>query len=147
MSELLCHTDNYVQDFAATVIAADTAKSAVVLDRTAFYPGGGGQPHDLGWLQTSGESLAVTKIARQGGQLWHTIAGALPAVGTAVHRRLDWERRDKPLPAHTALHVLGGGVWGDHNAPGTGGPMEPPPGPTGLEIETVRPGVVVGVET
>ena len=63
MTELLCHTDSYVQEFAATVVAADTATSAVVLDRTAFYPGGGGQPHDRGWLQTSGETLAVTKIA------------------------------------------------------------------------------------
>jgi misacylated tRNA(Ala) deacylase len=48
MTELLCHTDSYVQEFDATVVAADAAKSAVVLDRTAFYPGGGGQPPDLG---------------------------------------------------------------------------------------------------
>ena len=62
MTELLCHTDSYVQEFDAMVVAADAAKSTVVLDRTAFYPGGGGQPHDLGWLQTSVESLAVTFI-------------------------------------------------------------------------------------
>ena len=63
MTELLCHTDSYVQEFNATVVATDAAKSAVVLDCTAFYPGGGGQPHDLGWLQARGESLAVTKMA------------------------------------------------------------------------------------
>src|SRR5262245_65667980 len=111
MTELLCHTDSYVQEFAATVVAADAAKSAVVLDRTAFYPGGGGQPHDLGWLQTSGETLAVTKIARQDGQLWHTIAGALPAVGTAVHGRLDWERRFSswgPIPPCTGCEASRG---------------------------------------
>src|SRR5438132_6100160 len=108
MTELLCHIDSYVQEFAATVVTADTAKSAVVLDRTAFYPGGGGQPHDLGWLQTSGESLAVTKIARQDSELWHTIAGALPAVGTAVHGRPGWERRYRLMRTPTALRVLCG---------------------------------------
>src|SRR5215510_4490631 len=111
MTELLCHTDSYIQEFDATVVTADAAKSAVVLDRTAFYPGGGGQPHDLGWLQTSAESLAVTKVTRQDGQLWHTIAGALPAVGTEVHGRLDWQRRYQLMRTHTALHVLCGVVF------------------------------------
>src|SRR5437879_9455217 len=138
MSELLCHTDSYVRDFAATVIAADTAKSAVVLDRTAFYPGGGGQPPDLGWLQTSGETLAVTKIARQDGQWWHTIAGALPAVGTAVHGRLDWERRYQLMRTHTALHVLCGVVWRDYGALVTGGNMEPLQGRMDFEFDAFR---------
>src|SRR2546428_5592201 len=146
MSELLCHTDNYVQDFAATVIAADTAKSAVVLDRTAFYPGGGGQPHDLGWLLASGETLAVTKIARQDGQLWHTIAGVLPAVGTVVHGRLDWDRRYKLMRTHTALHVLCGVVWRDYGALVTGGNMEPLQGRMDFEFAALRREVVQEIE-
>ena len=69
MTELLCHTDSYVQEFDATVVAVDTTSSAVVLDRTAFYPGGGGQPHDLGWLLASGE----TPGRHQGGAAGWTV--------------------------------------------------------------------------
>jgi misacylated tRNA(Ala) deacylase len=146
MTELLCHTDSYVQEFAATVVAADAAKSAVVLDRTAFYPGGGGQPHDLGWLQASGETLAVTRIARQDGQLWHTIAGTLPAVGSAVHGRLDWERRYQLMRTHTALHVLCGVVWRDYGALVTGGNMEPLQGRMDFEFEALRRELVDEIE-
>jgi misacylated tRNA(Ala) deacylase len=138
MNELLCHTDSYIQEFEATVVAVDTAKSTIVLDRTAFYPGGGGQPHDLGQLQTSGGTLAVTKIARQDGQLWHTIAGAIPVVGTAVHGRLDWERRYQLMRTHTALHVLCGVVWRDYGALVTGGNMEPLQGRMDFEFEALR---------
>ncbi len=146
MTELLYHTDSYVQEFDATVVTVDPARSAVVLDRTAFYPGGGGQPHDLGWLLASGESLAVTKIARQDGQLWHTIAGALPAVGTAVHGRLDWERRYQLMRTHTALHVLSGVVWRDYGAPVTGGNMEPLQGRLDFEFEALRRELVDEIE-
>src|SRR4029453_9857190 len=146
MNELLCHTDSYVKEFDATVVAADPAKSAVVLDRTAFYPGGGGQPYDLGWLQTSVESLAVTKITRQEGQLWHTIAGALPAVGTAVHGRLDWQRRYHVTRAHPALRVLCGVVWRDYGALVTGGNMEPLQGRMDFEFEALRRELVDEIE-
>jgi misacylated tRNA(Ala) deacylase len=138
MTELICHTDSYIQEFDATVVAVDTAKSAIVLDRTAFYPGGGGQPHDLGWLQASGETLAVTRIARTDGQLWHTIAGAIPAVGTVVHGCLDWERRYQLMRTHTALHVLCGVVWRDYGALVTGGNMEPLQGRMDFEFEALR---------
>ncbi|HSX78526.1 MAG TPA: alanyl-tRNA editing protein [Candidatus Saccharimonadia bacterium] len=146
MTELLYHTDSYVQEFDATVVTVDPARSAVVLDRTAFYPGGGGQPHDLGWLLASGESLAVTRIARQDGQLWHTIAGALPAVGTAVHGRLDWERRYQLMRTHTALHMLSGVVWRDYGALVTGGNMEPLQGRLDFEFEALRRELVDEIE-
>ena len=146
MTELLCHTDSYVQEFDATVVAVDTTSSAIVLDRTAFYPGGGGQPHDLGWLLASGETLLVTKIARQDGQLWHIIAGALPAVGTVVHGRLDWERRYQLMRTHTALHVLCGVVWRDYGAQVTGGNMEPLQGRMDFEFEALRRELVDEIE-
>ena len=146
MTELLCHTDSYVQEFDATVVAVDATSNAVVLDRTAFYPGGGGQPHDLGWLLTSGETLAVTKIARQDGQLWHIIVGAVPAVGTVVHGRLDWERRYQLMRTHTALHVLCGVVWRDYGAMVTGGNMEPLQGRMDFEFEALRRELVDEIE-
>jgi misacylated tRNA(Ala) deacylase len=135
-----------VQEFDATVVATDAAKNAVVLDRTAFYPGGGGQPHDLGWLQASGETLVVTKIARQDGQLWHTLVGALPAVGTAVYGRLDWQRRYQLMRTHTALHVLCGVVWRDYGALVTGGNMEPLQGRMDFEFEVLRRELVDEIE-
>ncbi len=146
MTELLCHTDSYIQEFDATVVAVDATSSAIVLDRTAFYPGGGGQPHDLGWLLASGETLAVTKIARRDGQLWHNIAGAIPAVGTVVHGRLDWERRYQLMRTHTALHVLCGVVWRDYGALVTGGNMEPLQGRMDFEFEALRRELVDEIE-
>src|ERR671938_818702 len=146
MAELLCQTDSYLQEFEATVVAVDAANSTVALDRTAFYPGGGGQPHDLGWLQAGAETHAVTKIARQEGQLWHPIAGAFPAVGTAVHGRLDWERRYQLMRTHTALHVLCGVVWRDYGALVTGGNMEPLQGRMDFEFEALRRELVDEIE-
>src|SRR5215470_2077219 len=146
MAELLCQTDSYIQEFNATVVATDEATSAVALDRTAFYPGGGGQPHDCGWLQAGGATLAVTKVARQAGQVWHTVEGALPAVGTAVHGRLDWDRRYKLMRTHTALHVLCGVVWRDYGAQVTGGNMEPLQGRMDFEFEALRRELVQEIE-
>jgi misacylated tRNA(Ala) deacylase len=146
MTDLLCQTDSYMQEFNATIVAIDAASSAVVLDRTAFYPGGGGQPHDRGWLLAGGGTLAITKVARQDGQVWHTIAGALPAVGTAVHARLDWDRRYQLMRTHTALHVLCGVVWRDYGALVTGGNMEPLQGRMDFEFEALHRELVQEIE-
>jgi misacylated tRNA(Ala) deacylase len=146
MTDLLCQTDSYIQEFNATVVATDEATSAVALDRTAFYPGGGGQPYDCGWLLVGGATLAVTKVARQAGQVWHTVEGALPAVGTAVHGRLDWDRRYKLMRTHTALHVLCGVVWRDYGALVTGGNMEPLQGRMDFEFEALRRELVQEIE-
>jgi misacylated tRNA(Ala) deacylase len=146
MTDLLCQTDSYIQEFTATVVATDEATSAVALDHTAFYPGGGGQPHDCGWLLAGGGTLAVNKVARQAGQVWHTVEGILPAVGTAVHGRLDWDRRYKLMRTHTALHVLCGVVWRDYGALVTGGNMEPLQGRMDFEFEALHRELVQEIE-
>src|SRR5262245_23940522 len=146
MAELLCQTDSYIQEFNAKVVALDATSSAVALDRTAFYSGGGGQPHDCGWLVADGETLTVTKVARQDGQVWHTLEGVLPAVGTAVHGLLDWDRRYKLMRTHTALHVLCGVVWRDYGALVTGGNMEPLQGRMDFEFEALRRELVQEIE-
>ena len=74
MTHLLYQTDSYLKEFDATVTAVD-ARKRHSLDQTAFYPGGGGQPHDTGQLGFDGQTVAVTKVARQGAQVWHTVAG------------------------------------------------------------------------
>ena len=125
MTELIYQTDSALRAFDATVLAVDAEGGAVALDRTAFYPGGGGQPNDTGELVVDGARLAVTRVKRQGEHVWHWVDGPLPAVGAPVTGRLDWERRYRLMRTHTALHVLCGVVWRDYGALVTGGNMEP----------------------
>ena len=88
MTELLFQRDSYLKDFDAKVIKSVADANAVVLDRTAFYPGGGGQPADVGTL--NGQTL--TRARRADGELLHVLEGALLAEGQSVHGTLDWER-------------------------------------------------------
>jgi misacylated tRNA(Ala) deacylase len=120
--------DAFCEEFDAEVAEVDRDQGRVRLSRTAFYPGGGGQPCDLGTLTTPGGTLAVTGVRRDGGPIWHTLGGPdveLPDVGTEVHGRLDWDRRHALMRTHTALHVLCGVIWADYAIPVTGGNMEP----------------------
>jgi misacylated tRNA(Ala) deacylase len=144
MTESLYPLDSYLQSFDAAVTAVDG--SAVALDRTAFYPGGGGQPNDTGTLTWDGGSAQVVKVKRQGADLWHTLQGDLPPVGTAVHGQLDWQRRYRLMRTHTALHVLCGVVWRDYGASVTGGNMEPLKGRMDFEFETMRKELVAEIE-
>ncbi|MDQ2728991.1 MAG: alanyl-tRNA editing protein [Actinomycetota bacterium] len=119
-TELLYLRDAYVQAFSATVVAIDGDR--IALDRTAFYPTGGGQPHDTGTLG----GLAVTEVAKGGATIWHRVAGeAVPAVGSRVDGQVDWARRHALMRTHTALHVLCGVIWNEWATAVTGGNMEP----------------------
>jgi misacylated tRNA(Ala) deacylase len=144
MTELLYLTDSYVQNFEAVV--TEQAEGGVVLDQTAFYPGGGGQPCDVGSLQAGDQLWQVTGIKRVGGRLVHFIAGDLPEVGSAVTAQLDWDRRFKLMRTHTAMHILCGVVWRDYQASVTGGNMEPLQGRMDFEFETMRQELVAEIE-
>jgi misacylated tRNA(Ala) deacylase len=146
MTDLLFQTDSYVKEFQATVTAVNPDEGAVALDRTAFYPGGGGQPNDVGALLVGGRSLPVSKVKRQDELVWHWLAGELPAPGAAVTGQLDWERRYKLMRTHTALHVLCGVVWRDYGALVTGGNMEPLAGRMDFEFETLHGDLVKEIE-
>jgi misacylated tRNA(Ala) deacylase len=146
MTELLFQTDSYIKEFQATVVAVNPDEGAVALDRTAFYPGGGGQPSDLGHLLVGGQSLPVSKVKRQDEAVWHWLVGDLPAVGVAVTGRLDWDRRYKLMRTHTALHVLCGVVWRDYGALVTGGNMEPLEARMDFEFETLHGDLVKEIE-
>jgi misacylated tRNA(Ala) deacylase len=117
--------DAYRTEFDARVAEVDADNHRVRLDRTAFYPGGGGQPHDLGTLETPGGELAVTSVRRDAGAIWHVVEGDLPDPGAEVLGRLDWTRRHQLMRTHTALHILCGVIWADYGIPVTGGNMEP----------------------
>lgn len=145
MTEILCYDDSYLREFDATVI--DATPKGVVLDRTAFYPGGGGQPADSGALASGGETYAVKRISRQDGKLVHEIDGDLPAVGAAVHGALDWERRYLLMRTHTALHILCGVVWRDYGAQVTGGNMQPGSARMDFELENMSVDFAERMET
>ncbi len=145
MTELLYQTDSYLKEFAAVVTGADAEQHGVYLDRTAFYPGGGGQPYDTGWLVVGDQRYGVTKVVK--GNL-HILDGeSLPAVGQAVQGILDWERRYQLMRTHTAMHILCGVVWRDYGASVTGGNMEPLEGRMDFEFERLQKELVSEIES
>jgi len=121
-TDLLYLSDAYLQTFTAVVV--DVRPDAIALDRTAFYPTGGGQPHDTGTLA----GLEVTDVRKDpdGERVWHTVSGeGLPSIGATVEGAIDWSRRHALMRTHTALHVLCGVIWNEWRVPVTGGNMEP----------------------
>ncbi len=142
MTELLYLTDSYLKEFDAVVIGLHPDENAVVLDRTAFYPGGGGQPCDGGTL--NGRSLA--RVRKTGAGILHTIEGSLPQVGEPVHGEIDWVRRYSLMRTHTAMHVLCGVVFRDYGALVTGGEMEPLKGRMDFEFERLQRELVSVIE-
>ena len=113
----------------------EVSRSGVALDRTAFYPGGGGQPSDTGVLQADGGEYAVKGLSRSSGKLVHETDSGAPLAGMAVHGVLDWERRFRLMRTHTALHILCGVVWRDFGAQVTGGDMKPLAARMDFELE------------
>src|SRR5437868_2140181 len=107
MTDLLYLRDAYLREFDAVVVAVDGSR--VALDRTAFYPTGGGQPHDVGVLGAA----RVAAVRKEGDAVWHELDGGVPAVGATVHGEIDWERRHKLMRTHTAMHVLCGVIWNE----------------------------------
>jgi misacylated tRNA(Ala) deacylase len=147
MTDLLYLDDSSLREFTAHVTGVDEEANAVILDRTAFYPGGGGQPYDQGLLTQDGQEYAVTRMKRRKGQVLHIIEGeALPTAGEEIHGTLDWDRRYKLMRTHTALHILCGVVWRDYGAQVTGGNMEPLKGRMDFEFETMRAELVAEIE-
>ena len=144
MTELLYTTDAYVSEFEATV--TQHVEGGVVLDRTAFYPGGGGQPSDTGTLSAGGQTWVVTAVKKAGGAPVHFIDGELPPVGAAVVGRLDWTRRYQLMRTHTAMHILCGVVFRHYGAQVTGGNMDPLHGRMDFEFETMRQELVAAIE-
>lgn len=144
MTELLYQTDSYLREFTTVVTGHDVEQNGVLLDSTAFYPGGGGQPHDLGVITVGEKNYPLTKIAR--GNV-HIIGGELPPIGAEVTGILDWERRYKLMRTHTAMHILCGVVWRDYGASVTGGNMEPLEGRMDFEFERLQKELVGEIES
>ncbi len=144
MTKLLYQTDSYLREFTAQVVEVRPDQRGVLLDQTAFYPGGGGQPYDLGYIEVGDRRYPLTKVER--GNV-HVLEGDdLPGVGTQVRGVIDWDRRYKLMRTHTAMHILCGVVWRDYGASVTGGNMEPLQGRMDFEFERLQGDLVREIE-
>ena len=150
--EQLCYTDAYAREVEARIASVERAETTVVvLDRTVFYPGGGGQPSDRGFLlrTADGRSWTVRAARKDGREIVHELEpgeGDPPAVGDVVRVDLDWARRLALMRTHTALHALCGVVWRDYGALVTGGNMEPGAGRMDFEFERMSGDLVDAIE-
>ena len=97
--------DSYVREFDARVVRS--GPKFVVLDITAFYPEGGGQPSDTGTLEAGGEKFKVLKAMKRGPQIFHYLDGDIPE-GTKVKGAVDWDRRFTLMRLHSGEHLLTG---------------------------------------
>ena len=149
MTTLLYQTDAYLKEFSATITSVDAVTRAVILDQSAFYPGGGGQPCDFGTLEVDGVFYPVDKVKKQGDDVLHFLGGSdsLPPVNSASRGTLDWVRRYQLMRTHTALHILCGTVFRDYGAKVTGGDMDPLKGRMDFEFENMRAELVNAIET
>jgi misacylated tRNA(Ala) deacylase len=149
----LCYTDAYARRTQARVVDVDDSGEAplLVLDRTVFYPGGGGQPPDRGLLlrASDGRSWTVRAARKAGGEIVHELKpshGGPPARDDVLTVDLDWARRFALMRTHTALHALCGVVWRDYGALVTGGNMEPGAGRMDFEFERMSGALVDEIE-
>lgn len=149
MTDLLYYQDAYQQEFTTTVIAVEPIDGGVrtVLAHTGFYPGGGGQPNDTGWLTVADSRFPVTGVKKEGATIWHTVRGGVTlANGVTVHGEIDWKRRHLLMRTHTAMHILCGVVWRDYGAQVTGGNMDPGEGRMDFEFSSLTRDLISEIE-
>jgi misacylated tRNA(Ala) deacylase len=144
-TERLELADQNLRDWEAVVLAS--SPEGIVLDRSAFYPGGGGQPADEGTLLWQGVETRIAGV-RKGDDLYLIPAedDPLPVPGTVVTAAVADERRSALMRTHSALHVLCGVVFRDFGALVTGGNMEPLVARMDFNLTEVPPGFKEAVE-
>ncbi len=134
MTDKIYSTDAYAKTMDAEVIRVDSDDNRVLLDRTVFYPGGGGQPHDLGALWVGDDRLEVARVTADGDGVWHWLTERAPSSGTTIRGELDWDRRYELMRTHTAMHAMCGVIWRRYQVPVTGGNMVPGEGRLDFEL-------------
>jgi len=122
MTEEIYLTDSYVKNFKAKVVKV--SQDGVILDRTAFYPGGGGLENDIGKLLISDKEIQVLEVKRQDSEIVHTINGNL-SEGDLVEGIIDWDRRYSMMKLHTASHIIASIAYNKYGAMVTGGHISP----------------------
>lgn len=134
MTEKIYLTEAYAQTMDARVLRTDVEDNRILLDRTVFYPGGGGQPHDTGELWVGDDRLEVVRVTADGDGVWHWLEGGLPGVSTDLRGALDWDRRYRMMRTHTAMHAMCGVIWRRYQVPVTGGNMDAGEGRLDFEL-------------
>jgi len=115
-TETLYYDDPYTRQFTAKVLKV--LNRMVILDRTAFYPKGGGQDYDTGTLSLEGTDVRVTETQKVGNTILYVVEGPMPKMGQEVTGRIDWDRRLSLMRHHTATHIVLGAVrrvLGEHS--------------------------------
>ena len=112
-TELAYLKDAYKREFQATV--TKSSPDFVVLDSTYFYPEGGGQPSDKGFIEFDGKRVEILKVLKENGEVRHYVSSQIPA-GSNVKGVIDWERRYKHMRMHTSQHLVSAVVADAYNA-------------------------------
>ena len=148
MTLQLFHQDSYQQSFEARVALVDHDNHGIILDQTAFYPGGGGQPSDHGWFIINEVKIPLGGIKKVAGEIIHLLPDQyhLPERGSSLQGQLDWDRRYKLMRTHTAMHILCGTIFRDYGASVTGGNMDPLKGRMDFEFATLERELVQSIE-
>jgi misacylated tRNA(Ala) deacylase len=148
MTELLYQVDSYLSTFSSRVTALTEDGSGIILDQTAFYPGGGGQPADRGEITWAATVFSVKRVRKIADDVVHylEITDPLPQVGDTVTGQVDWSWRYPLMRTHTAMHILCGVIFRDYGASVTGGDMEPLKGRMDFEFETMHKDLVQEIE-
>lgn len=146
MTELIFQKDSYVKEFECKITGVDDVENAVILDRTAFYIGGGGQPCDTGVLVIGANTYVVKKVKKKGNDVYHYIDGKPPKINESCIGKIDWEHRHKLMRTHTAMHILCGVVWRDYKAQVTGGDMDCLKARMDFEFETFDKALIEEIE-
>ncbi|NNC40225.1 MAG: alanyl-tRNA editing protein [Acidimicrobiia bacterium] len=135
VTEEIASVDAYHRSIDAVI--TEVLDGGVVLDRTVFYPRGGGQPGDTGVLQSPAGDIPIVDTFKKGGKLLHAFESGNPEPGTNVKAVIDWERRHTLMRTHTALHALSAIIWRDFDAKVTGGNMEPGSARMDFELDAI----------
>ncbi len=148
MTLQIFHEDSYQRSFSARVTGHDQQNHGIVLDQTAFYPGGGGQPSDFGFIEIADSQIQLKGVKKISGNIVHLLPEdmALPLVDSSLTGQLDWDRRYQLMRTHTAMHILCGTIFRDHGASVTGGNMEPLKGRMDFEFATLQKEFVQTIE-
>jgi len=144
MTELIYFSDCYVKEFKADVVQLD--RNRVVLDRTAFYPTGGGQPCDTGTIMSEDGVAGVVEVSKAGPDVFHTLEGPMPGRGSAVEARIDWERRYAHMRYHTAQHLLSAYFLDQCKAKTTGNQISTQGASIDLDLGSFDRDVLVGAK-
>ena len=148
MTFKLYHKDSYQKTFSAKVSEHDLDSHGLILDQTAFYPGGGGQPNDKGLLISPSDPISIENVKLANGHIVHFLPSEvpLPEIGSLLDFELDWDFRYQLMRTHTAMHILCGTIFRDYGASVTGGNMTPLQGRMDFEFASLRKELVQSIE-